>query len=95
MFLNKEDTLQYDISHDSLAGDFTDINNCNPAGILNTIRQRFYEDKIYTKLDRMTISVNPFCSIASLHDIKAFRSRHTSKDEDAHIFSIAVDAMEG
>ena len=27
MFLNKEDTLQYDISHDSLAGDLTAINS--------------------------------------------------------------------
>ena len=42
----------------------------------------------------MTISVNPFCSIAGLHDIKTFHSQHASKDEDAHIFSIAADAME-
>jgi hypothetical protein len=45
------------------------LNYLNEAALLGCLRRRYLQDKIYTNVNRILISVNPFRAIAGLYDL--------------------------
>jgi len=67
------------------------------GALLHTVRVRFFNQLIYTKVARMLIALNPFSAlpIYSSQYLDRYTSVVDSMDAPPHIFGIGADAMQG
>ena len=72
--------------------DLVNISDLNEMSILHNLRIRFKEDKIYTNISSILISVNPF-KLLPLYTPEVLDSyRNGSRGMAPHVFGIAVNA---
>jgi len=76
----------------SAIADLVNISDLNEMSILHNLRIRFKEDKIYTNISSILISVNPF-KLLPLYTPEVLDSyRNGSRGMPPHVFGIAVNA---
>jgi myosin heavy subunit len=91
---HKDDVFKFNETHETAAPDLANINNLNEPAVLNVIRLRFNSNSIYTKIQPLIISMNPYKRIPHLYDIDRYRTLPKSQKE-AHVYNIAITALEG
>ena len=85
--------LQFDKSHDCASPDLALTSTLNDAALLNILRLRFVQKKIYTAASPMIISINPYENIPDLYDLCKYRQL-TEHEKKAHLFAVADKAIE-
>eukprot|EP01039_Chlorochromonas_danica_P007189 gene7189-7956_t len=77
---------------DSSIQDLVNISDLNEMSILHNLRIRFKEDRIYTNISSILISVNPF-KLLPLYTPEILEMYRTgSRGKPPHVFAIAVNA---
>eukprot|EP01031_Cornospumella_fuschlensis_P031847 gene31847-38508_t len=77
---------------DSTIQDLVNISDLNEMSILHNLRIRFKEDRIYTNISSILISVNPF-KLLPLYTPEILDMYRTgSRGKPPHVFAIAVNA---
>lgn len=77
---------------DSKIQDLVNISDLNEMSILHNLRIRFKEDRIYTSISSILISVNPF-KLLPLYTPEVLESyRNGSRGMPPHVFGIAINA---
>ena len=72
--------------------DLINISDLNEMSILHNLRIRYKEDKIYTNVSSILISVNPF-KLLSLYTPEVLDSyRNGSRNKPPHVFAVAYNA---
>lgn len=89
----KEDVWRYNYTHDNPAPDLATINDLNEPAVLNVIRERLKVGSIYTKIEPLVISVNPYKRIPLLYDIEHYHTLPYDQRE-AHVYCIARNALQ-
>ena len=96
MCIDRSVCQQYDNSHGVDQPDIGNMNNLASGPLLDTLRRRYHEDKIYTWTGKILISINPYFTIPTLYDIPPVRSDiDNGKEafrEDPHVFTVAERA---
>jgi myosin heavy subunit len=77
---------------DSQISDLVNISDLNEMSILHNLRIRFKEDKIYTNISSILISVNPFKLLPLYTPAVLDSYRNGSRGMPPHVFGIAVNA---
>jgi len=72
--------------------DLVNISDLNEMSILHNLRIRFKEDRIYTNISSILISVNPFKLLPLYTPAVLDSYRNGSRGLDPHVFGIAVNA---
>jgi len=72
--------------------DLVNISDLNEMSILHNLRIRFKEDKIYTNISSILISVNPFKLLPLYTPAVLDTYRSGSRGKAPHVFGIAVNA---
>jgi len=69
----------------------------NEAALLHTVRVRYADQKIYTRVSRTLIAVNPFAAlpIYSFKVVEEYRHAKDTMENAPHIFAIGKDALDG
>eukprot|EP00929_Paragymnodinium_shiwhaense_P060080 TRINITY_DN3003_c0_g1_i1.p1 TRINITY_DN3003_c0_g1~~TRINITY_DN3003_c0_g1_i1.p1 ORF type:complete len:2014 (+),score=568.16 TRINITY_DN3003_c0_g1_i1:150-6191(+) len=67
------------------------------GAMLHTVRERYFRREIYTRVARVLVAVNPFCSlpIYSSEHLDAYAACRDSTELPPHIFGITQDALRG
>ena len=76
--------------------DLIKLSHLNEPSILNTLKIRYENDKIYTDTGPVLIAINPFkqLNIYSDHDKKIYNTEIKSfEDTDSHVYKIAQKAL--
>ena len=73
--------------------DLINISDLNEMSILHNLRIRFKEDKIYTSVSSILISVNPFKLLPLYTPEVLDQYRRGSRGNPPHIFGVAYDAF--
>ncbi|KAJ8601424.1 hypothetical protein CTAYLR_005941 [Chrysophaeum taylorii] len=68
------------------------LNELNEKSILHSLRIRFKEDQIYTKVSSILVSVNPFKLLPIYTPEMMDQYRDGSRGKPPHVFGIAIDA---
>jgi myosin heavy subunit len=77
---------------DSSIDDLINISDLNEMSILHNLRIRYKEDRIYTSVSSILISVNPF-KLLPLYTPEVLDTYRTgSRDKPPHVFGIAYNA---
>jgi myosin heavy subunit len=77
---------------DSKIHDLVNISDLNEMSILHNLRIRFKEDRIYTSISSILISVNPF-KLLPLYTPEVLESyRNGSRGMPPHVFGIAINS---
>lgn len=76
----------------SSISDLINISDLNEMSILHNLRIRFKEDKIYTNISSILISVNPFKLLPLYTPEVLDRYRNGGRELPPHVFSIAYNA---
>ncbi|RYG69768.1 hypothetical protein EON64_01910 [archaeon] len=77
---------------DSSIQDLVNISDLNEMSILHNLRIRFKEDRIYTNISSILISVNPF-KLLPLYTPEILEMYRTgSRGKPPHVFAIAVNS---
>ena len=96
MSVDRHKTQQYDRSHSLDQPDIGNMNNLAIGPLLDVLRRRYNEDKIYTWTGKILISFNPYFIIPGLYDIPPVRQDiDNGKEafrEDPHVFTVAERA---
>jgi myosin heavy subunit len=77
---------------DSSISDLVSISDLNEMSILHNLRIRYKEDKIYTSISSILISVNPFKLLPIYTPEYLDRYRNGSRDMPPHVFAIAYNS---
>lgn len=79
-----------------IVSDLTLLDDINAPLILHNLRKRFEQDKIYTNLGTILISINPFYSLP-LYGPSVIRDYQEKglKDMPPHVYNIADNALKG
>ena len=77
---------------DSSISDLINISDLNEMSILHNLRIRYKEDKIYTSISSILISVNPFKLLPLYTPEVLDFYRNGGRDKAPHVFSIAYNA---
>lgn len=77
---------------DSSIQDLVNISDLNEMSILHNLRIRFKEDKIYTNISSILISVNPFKLLPLYTPEILDKYRTGSRGKAPHVFGIAINA---
>ena len=77
---------------DTTIDDLVNISDLNEMSILHNLRCRYREDKIYTNISSILISVNPFKLLPLYTPEMLDKYREHSRDLPPHIFTIAHNA---
>lgn len=93
MEVGKEDVFRYNFTHDNPAPDLASVNDLNEPAVLNVIRERLKNGCIYTKIEPLVISVNPYRRIPLLYDIDHYHTLPYNQRE-AHVYCIARNALQ-
>ena len=72
--------------------DLVNISDLNEMSILHNLRIRYKEDKIYTNISSILISVNPFKLLPLYTPAVLDDYRHGVRGKPPHIFGIAFNA---
>jgi myosin-5 len=97
--ISKSDIHRYDASHELDHDDMCSMNHLHEAPLLDNLRRRFFNDKIYTTTGDVLISVNPYKKIAGLYDnIATYLDLAEDGEVDRsatkpHVYKIANDAL--
>lgn len=77
---------------DSKIDDLINISDLNEMSILHNLRIRYKEDRIYTSVSSILISVNPF-KLLPLYTPEILDLYRTgSRDKPPHVFGVAYNA---
>lgn len=90
--VRKEDVWRYNFTHDNPAPDLASINDLNEPAVLNVVRERLRGGSIYTKIEPLVISVNPYRRIPMLYDLERYHALPYEQRE-AHVYCIARNAL--
>ena len=77
---------------DTSIDDLVNISDLNEMSILHNLRCRYKEDKIYTNISSILISVNPFKLLPLYTPEMLDKYREHSRDLPPHIFTVAYNA---
>jgi len=77
---------------DSSIADLVNISDLNEMSILHNLRIRYREDRIYTSISSILISVNPFKLLPIYTPAVLDEYRNGGRDKPPHVFSIAHNA---
>jgi myosin heavy subunit len=77
---------------DSSIQDLVNISDLNEMSILHNLRIRFKEDRIYTNISSILISVNPFKLLPLYTPEILDQYRTGSRGKAPHVFAIAINA---
>jgi myosin-7 len=73
--------------------DLININDLNEMSILHNLRIRYKEDRIYTNVSSILISVNPFKLLPLYTPEILDLYRNGSRDKPPHVFAVAYNAF--
>jgi myosin heavy subunit len=73
--------------------DLVNISDLNEMSILHCLRNRFKEDKIYTNISSILISVNPFKMLPLFTPQILEQYRQGYRGKPPHVFGIAYNAF--
>lgn len=79
-------------THDSAADDLSSVERICDAAILQCISMRFRENRIYTALPPLILSINPFKAIPDLYSANVY-SQLPAERKRAHLFHTAESAL--
>ncbi|CAD7969847.1 unnamed protein product [Amoebophrya sp. A25] len=90
----------HQVEEDHLMGvpDVTSLRTVNNPSVLETCRVRFRKDQIYTKVDDVVISVNPFKLISGLYDaaqVQKYQNSESARDLPPHVYCVSKNALGG
>jgi len=93
-------SLVTQVEEDHLMGvpDVTSLRTVSQASVLETCKRRYGRNEIYTKVDDVIISINPFAMISGLYDAEAiskYESCTDPREMPPHVYCIAKAAMNG
>jgi myosin heavy subunit len=77
---------------DSSIQDLVNISDLNEMSILHNLRIRFKEDRIYTNISSILISVNPFKLLPLYTPAILDQYRQGARGKPPHVFAIAINA---
>lgn len=77
---------------DSSIADLVNISDLNEMSILHNLRIRYREDRIYTNISSILISVNPFKLLPIYTPAVLDEYRNGGRDKPPHVFAIAHNA---
>ena len=77
---------------DSSIADLVNISDLNEMSILHNLRIRYKEDKIYTNISSILISVNPFKLLPLYTPDMLDMYRNGVRDKPPHVFAIAYNS---
>ena len=72
--------------------DLISISDLNEMSILHNLRIRYKEDKIYTNISSILVSVNPFKLLPLYTPAVLDSYRNGTRDKPPHVFAIAYNA---
>lgn len=78
--------------------DLIQLTNVHGPAILNTLRSRFQQDRIYTSIGPILIACNPFRWIEGVYEkdiILAYHRGERNQSEHPHVFAMAHDSLQG
>ncbi|CAD7943154.1 unnamed protein product [Amoebophrya sp. A120] len=78
--------------------DVTTLRTVTHASVLETVKRRYKQNQIYTKVDDVIISVNPFAVIPGLYDAEAvsrYENCSDPREMPPHVYCISKNAMMG
>jgi myosin V len=78
--------------------DLIQLTNVHGPAILNTLRSRFQQDRIYTSIGPILIACNPFRWIKGVYEkevIMAYFHGERNQSEHPHVFAMAHDSLMG
>lgn len=94
--VHKDHVQQFDASHAKDQQDVASMNNLDAGPLLDVLRRRYHEDKIYTWTGKILISINPYFIIPGIYDMPSIRNDIDSGGEafreDPHVFTVAERA---
>eukprot|EP01038_Epipyxis_sp_PR26KG_P011898 gene11898-15921_t len=100
IILNKKDVFRTDPSHFIDTNDLCSMNLLSEGPLLNCLRMRFSNDKIYTTTGEVLISVNPYKLIPGLYDnilsyldIPDDGTEIEKTASTPHVYCVANDAL--
>jgi myosin-5 len=74
------------------------LTNVHGPAILNTLRSRFQQDRIYTSIGPILIACNPFRWIKGVYEkdvMMAYFKGDRNQSEHPHVFAMAHDSLMG
>jgi hypothetical protein len=89
----KDEVWRFNFTHDNPSPDLASVNDLNEPAVLNVIRERLRLGSIYTKIEPLVISVNPYRRIPMLYDIDHYHTLPYDQRE-AHVYCIARNALQ-
>lgn len=90
--VSKDEVYPYNFTHDKPEPDLASVNDLNEPAVLNVVRERLSLGSIYTKIEPLVISVNPYKHIPLLYDINRYHTLPYDQRE-AHVYCIARNAL--
>ena len=73
--------------------DITSLSEFSEQAMLHTLRLRYMQDKIYTSVGPIVVSINPFKNIVGLYDPLLMEEYRRGRDTRPHIFFTAQTAL--
>ena len=89
-----DEVFKFDSTHDTAVADLAAVSNLNEPAVLNILKLRFQSDSIYTKVEPLIISINPYKNIPYLYDIGRYETL-SKPQREAHVYNIGRTAMSG
>eukprot|EP01125_Pyxidicula_operculata_P000679 TRINITY_DN1065_c0_g1_i2.p1 TRINITY_DN1065_c0_g1~~TRINITY_DN1065_c0_g1_i2.p1 ORF type:complete len:1017 (+),score=306.82 TRINITY_DN1065_c0_g1_i2:263-3313(+) len=92
--VKKKDILPYKDVHEVEVQDMINMNDAHEAPILHNLKKRYMDDKIYTYIGPVVISVNPFKSIPVYTPsiMSDYLNSTNTDDLPPHLFAVAQNA---
>ncbi|TDH70826.1 hypothetical protein CCR75_001211 [Bremia lactucae] len=87
-----EQVHPYDPTHSMDLTNVAEMDNLHEAPLLDLLRRRYLEDKIYTYTGDILISINPYKNISMLYNISELDSNERLNNQMPHVYSTAHGA---
>ncbi len=95
--IDLQQTNSYDVSHTQDLDNLCVMNKFHEAPLLHTLRSRFSQDRIYTSIGDVLVSINPYKWIDGLYENSMSFLKIKKSDHDntkiPHIYHTANDAF--
>ncbi len=96
IIIPKSKTHPYDPSHSFNLDDATKMNDIHEAPLLELLRRRYSEGKIYTSIGDVLISVNPYENIPTMYDLPYTQISDGERgSESEHAGSVGEEVVVG
>ncbi len=95
IIISRKNIHPYDPSHSFNLDDATKMNGIHEAPLLELLRRRYSEGKIYTSVGDVLISVNPYENIPTIYDSPYTQMSGEYKSESEHAGSVGEEVVVG